>query len=61
MTFSEMDKDLATYTDFQNLSERVGCWNRRFALTAYDDEEAQRFNEVVAKHSQRVLAVMRAG
>lgn len=61
MTLSEMDKDLAKYTDFQKLSDRVGYWNRRFALTAHDDEEAQRFNEVVAKHSRRALAVMRAG
>lgn len=61
MTTAEMDKDLSTYTDFQKLSERVGYWNRRFALTAHDDDEVQRFDEVVAKHRTRVLSVMRAG
>jgi hypothetical protein len=61
MTTAEMDKDLSTYTDFQKLSDRVGYWNRRFALTAHDDEDAERFNEVVAKHSQRVFAILRAG
>lgn len=61
MTTAEMDKDLSTYTDFQKLSERVGYWNRRFALTAHDDDEVQRFDEIVAKHRTRVLSVMRAG
>lgn len=61
MTTDEMDKDLATYTDLDSLSARVGYWNRRFALTAHDDEDVQRFNEIVSKHSRRVFAVLRAG
>lgn len=61
MTLSDMDKDLATYTDLESLSARVGYWNRRFALTAHDDEDVQRFNEIVAKHSRSVFAVLRAG
>ncbi|MBN9332981.1 hypothetical protein [Devosia sp.] len=61
MTTIEMDKDLATYTDMESLSARVGYWNKRFALTAHDDEDVQRFNEIVAKHSRRVFAVLRAG
>ena len=61
MTLSEMDKDLAKYTDLDSVSARVGYWNRRFALTAHDDEDVERFNEIVAKHSRRVFAILRAG
>lgn len=57
----KMDADLAKYTDFQRLSDRVGYWNRRFALTHHTDEEAERFDAIVAKHSNRVLGVLRAG
>lgn len=61
MTLPDMDKDLSTYTDFQKLSDRVGYWNRRFALTKHDEEDELRFKELVAKHSQRVISILRAG
>lgn len=61
MTLPDMDKDLSTYTDLDSLSARVGYWNKRFALTAQNDDDAERFNEIVAKHSRRVFAIMRAG
>lgn len=57
----KMDADLAKYTDFQRLSDRVGYWTRRFALTPKSDAETDQFNAVVSKHSNRVLGVMRAG
>jgi LmbE family N-acetylglucosaminyl deacetylase len=60
MTLSEMDKDLSRFTEFQKLSERVGYWQRRWALIPHDDDESERFDGVVAKHSKRVLAVLRA-
>jgi hypothetical protein len=61
MILSDMDKDLSRFADLDSLSARVGYWNKQFALTAHDDEDVQRFNEVVAKHSQRVFAILRAG
>lgn len=61
MTLPDMDKDLSTYTDFQKISDRIGYWDRRFALTGYTEEEDQRFHEIVAKHRIRVLSVLRAG
>ncbi|OAM84202.1 hypothetical protein [Devosia elaeis] len=61
MTLPDMDKDLSAYTDFQKLSDRVVYWERRFALTNPDAEDEVRFKEIAAKHSTRVLSVMRAG
>ena len=61
MTTSEMDKDLSTYTDFDKLSDRVGYWRRRLALSSDKEELTERFDEVVAKHSLRVVSILRAG
>lgn len=61
MTLSEMDKDLSSITDFDKLSDRVGYWNRRLALRAHTDAEAKAFEEVVGKHSRRVMSLLRAG
>lgn len=61
MTLSEMDKDLSTYTDVDLISARVGYWGKRFASISHDPEDVERFNEIVAKHSRRVFAILRAG
>jgi len=56
-----MDRDLSRITDFDKLSDRVGYWNRRLALRAHTDAEARAFEEVVGKHSRRVMSLLRAG
>jgi hypothetical protein len=61
MTIDEMDKDLARFDSFDSLSARVGYWLRRLELSKPGDDATERFNSVVEKHSQRILAVMRAG
>ncbi len=61
MTLSEMDKDLERFTDFDQLSKQLPYWERRFKLTKPKDEEWSDFEGVIAKHSHRVLGVMRAG
>lgn len=61
MTTDEMDSDLATYTSFDKLSERVSYWRRRLGRSAEREAMSEEFDRVVAKHSQRVLNVLRAG
>lgn len=61
MTLSEMDKDLEQFDDFEQLSNRVPYWERRFNLTKPSQEDNAEFDRIVAKHSMRALGVMRAG
>lgn len=61
MKTEEMDKDLTRYDDFEQLSERVNYWRRRLAVTKPNDDTASQFDEIVGKHSRRVLSVLRAG
>ena len=61
MTIDEMDKDLARFTDFEQLSDRVSYCSRRLALSSKREEMTEPFDDVVAKHAQRVLGVLRAG
>jgi len=61
MNTLEMDKDLSTYNDFDKLSDRVSYWRRRLARSSDKEELAERFDEVVAKHSLRVVSLLRAG
>lgn len=61
MTLNDMDADLAKYDDFEQLSNRVPYWERRFKLTNPKEIEWSDFEGIVAKHSHRVLGVMRAG
>lgn len=55
----QMDKDLSRFSSFDNLSSRVAYWERRFALT--EDRDEPGFKATIAKHSSRVLNLMRAG
>lgn len=61
MTLSEMDKDLERFTDFEQVSERVVYWERRFNLSKPKPIEWSDFEGVVSKHSHRVLGIMRVG
>lgn len=61
MTLNEMDADLAKYDDFEQLSNRVPYWERRFKLTNPDEQGWREFEATVGKHSFRALGVMRAG
>lgn len=61
MTTDDMDQDLKRFSDFEQLSDRVNYWRRRFALTKPTIEDVARFDEVVGHHSRRVLSVLRAG
>lgn len=61
MTTDDMDADLSKYSDFEQLSNRVSYWRRRLGLTEDRDQMAEAFDAVVAKHSRRVLGVLRAG
>lgn len=61
MTTDEMDADLQRFDSFDSLSARVGYWTRRLELSKPTPGATERFNSVVEKHSQRILAVMRAG
>jgi hypothetical protein len=61
MTTDQMDEDLAACKSFDALSERVNYWRRRLSNTAGRDTITEDFDAVVAKHSQRVLGVLRAG
>lgn len=63
MTLTEMDADLAKYDDFEQLSNRVPYWERRFHLGASKRTETEReaFDALIAKHANRALGVMRAG
>lgn len=63
MTLNEMDADLAKYDDFEQLSNRVPYWERRFHLgTARRTEaEIEAFDALVSKHANRALGVFRAG
>lgn len=58
---TKMDQDLATYSSFDALSDRVGYWQRRLGKSSNAEALSGRFDEVVGKHSDRVLAVLRAG
>lgn len=55
----KMDKDLLRFSNFDNMSSRVAYWERRFALT--EDRDEAGFKDTIAKHSSRVLNLMRAG
>lgn len=61
MTTEDMDKDLERFTDFEQMSERVSYWSRRFALTKPTDAQSREFDDVVSKHSLRALGILRAG
>jgi hypothetical protein len=61
MTLDQMNADLARYSDFEQLSDRVGYWSRRFALTKPTQAHTDTFDGIVAKHSMRALSVLRAG
>lgn len=61
MTTDQMDQDLAAYKSFDALSERVSYWRRRLGITTDREKITEDFDAVVAKHSQRVLGVLRAG
>jgi len=61
MTLDQMDADLARHDDFEQVSNRVGYWSRRFALTKPTQDQTDEFDSIVAKHSKRALAVLRAG
>lgn len=63
MTLAEMDADLSKYDDFEQLSERVSYWGRRFKLGTKDrtDDEHEAYDALVSKHARRTLGVMRAG
>jgi len=61
MTLEQMDKDLERFTSFDQLSSRVAYWDRRFSQTKHTNEQADTFDSIVSKHSQRVLSVLRAG
>lgn len=61
MTTDEMDQDLKRYTDFEQLSNRVGYWRRRLGLLDKRDDLTEEFDRVVHLHSVRVLGVLRAG
>ena len=56
-----MDKDLERFTDFEQVSERVAYWERRFNLSKPKPIEWPDFEGIVSKHSHRVLGIMRAG
>ena len=61
MTLTDMDADLAKYDDFEQLSNRVPYWERRFKLTKPEEHQWSDFEGIISKHSHRVLGVMRAG
>jgi hypothetical protein len=61
MTTDEMDADLSTYTSADQLSQRLGYWERRLNLSKPTKAELQEFGELARKHALRVAAVMRAG
>lgn len=61
MTLDQMNEDLKRFTDFEQMSDRVGYWSRRFRLTKPTQQQDEEFDAIVSKHSQRVLGVLRAG
>lgn len=61
MTLDEMDKDLERFDDFEQLSNRIPYWERRFNLTKPTAEDHEAFDDLVAKHGKRALGVLRAG
>lgn len=61
MTTDDMDADLSTYTNAEQLSQRLGYWERRLKLSKPTRAEVQEFGEIAKKHALRVAAVMRAG
>lgn len=61
MTLNEMDADLSKYDDFEQLSNRVQYWERRFKLTDPDERGWSKFEATVGQHARRALGVMRAG
>ncbi len=58
---TKMDQDLATYSSFDALSARVGYWQRRLGKSSNAEALSDAFDEVVGKHSKRVVGLLRIG
>lgn len=61
MTLDQMNEDLKRFDDFEQMSDRVGYWSRRFRLSKPTEKQDEEFDAIVSVHAQRVLGVMRAG
>lgn len=58
---TEMDADLATITEPDQLGRRLSYWQTRLRLSRPSVETIKEFGEVAKKHAVRVAGVMRAG
>jgi hypothetical protein len=58
---TEMDADLATITEPDELGRRLSYWETRLRLSRPSVETIKEFGEVAKKHAVRVSGVMRAG
>lgn len=61
MKTTEMDADLVSITEPEQLSRRLGYWETRLRLSRPSVETITEFGEVAKKHALRVAGVMRAG
>lgn len=61
MKIEDMDADLKAVESFDELVARSGYWHRRLAASKDPEALSEEFDNVMAKHSRRVLSVLRAG